>query len=95
MTPLQHFVALARRGRHAGASGGEYRCYTLALSILETAYGIDSQAIDGMAEFARWVSADYHTAAEAIGPLPPVRHPGPASDKSTSSNGGANEPNQS
>jgi hypothetical protein len=51
---MEHFLALARRGKpRTGASGGEVRARKLALAILEYAIGLDEQALDGAAEFLR------------------------------------------
>ncbi|MGH8744543.1 MAG: hypothetical protein ACREUY_09735 [Burkholderiales bacterium] len=46
-----HFVHLARRGKHPGASGAEARCYNLAKAALDNINGIDNHALHGFLEF--------------------------------------------
>lgn len=64
---VEHFTNLARAGKHGWASGGEKRAHAIAQVILENAGGIDEQALRGMAEFARLVSASYPMAKKLIG----------------------------
>jgi hypothetical protein len=44
---LDHFIRLARNGKHDCASGGARMAYPLALSILEAAPRLDGLALDG------------------------------------------------
>jgi hypothetical protein len=64
---LRHFLKLAQRGSHPGASSGEVRAHRLALVVLEHAHGLDGQALDGLCEFARVVSADRRMARQLLG----------------------------
>jgi hypothetical protein len=52
---LEHFIRLARRGDHRGASGGEKRAYRLAMVLLDELPGLDTRALQGMVLFAREV----------------------------------------
>lgn len=57
---LEHFIKLAMRGRHAGASGGEKRAYRLAKQIADDASGLDRQALSGLCQFV-YAAADSPT----------------------------------
>lgn len=48
---LKHFLRLAKRGKHPGASGGEKRAYQLAVAVLHNVSGMDGQATIGLIEF--------------------------------------------
>jgi hypothetical protein len=54
-TPLEHFIRLAKRGKHPAASGGETRSWQLAFAFLENLYGLDDDAIAGMYQFMQKV----------------------------------------
>lgn len=66
MDPLEHFVKLAKRGKHGGASGGEKRAHALAKAILEHAPGLDSRATCGLKEFIDAAQSSYHDAVDLI-----------------------------
>jgi len=56
---LSRFIELARRGGHAGASGGEVKAFKLATAILEYAPGLDQEALDGAAAFIKAAAYAY------------------------------------
>jgi hypothetical protein len=62
---LTHFLRLARRGKHPGASGGEARAYRLARAIVADAPGLDSTALAGAMVFVEFTSRN-PTAAESM-----------------------------
>jgi hypothetical protein len=70
---IEHFVALARRGRGQGASGGERRAARLANAILENVPGMDGDAIVGVGLFAQLTSAQYELACQLIDSKPSAR----------------------
>ena len=47
-----HFLRLAKRGKHPAASGGEQRAYRIAKALAEDACGLDDLAFDGLLEWA-------------------------------------------
>jgi hypothetical protein len=66
MEELSHFVTLARRGEHPGASGGEGRAARLAAAVLEDLPGLDTNAIDGFLEFIRLLRGSYTEARRLL-----------------------------
>jgi hypothetical protein len=50
---LRHFLRLAIRGKHRGASSGEKRCRLLAKALLDNCGALDGQAVEGLTEFIR------------------------------------------
>lgn len=53
---VNRFVALARRGRAPGASGGELRAHKLAKAacgMMDNLYGLDADVIDGLCHLIR------------------------------------------
>ena len=66
ITPLEHFIRLAQRGNHPGASSGEHRAYALAMAILEHTPGLDADARVGAAEFLDVTVNAYYAAKELI-----------------------------
>ena len=63
---IKHFVRLARRGKHPGASGGERRAAKLAEAVLEYVPGMDCSAVAGLHEFIAGCAASYSAARELI-----------------------------
>lgn len=53
---LEHFMRLAKRGAHGGASGGEKRAFRLAKAVADDVPGLDSQATEGLIEFIKAAS---------------------------------------
>lgn len=69
MSPaLEHFLKLAFRGQHRACSGGEYRAAKLAKTLLANVPGLDSQAVQGLGEFAVLCSEQPHRVAELLRP---------------------------
>lgn len=64
---LNHFIRLARNGKHRGASGGCLAAYPLALTILETVPRLDYLALDGMAVFVGLAKMAPESAREFLG----------------------------
>lgn len=64
---LDHFLDLAANGRHHGCSTSEGRAHELAHAIIANASGLDSSALRGMAEFARFAAEYPNMAARGIG----------------------------
>jgi len=64
---LQHFIDLARKGKHGFCSGGERRARLLAKAILEYAGGLDHSAMNGAREFMEVVAWEHNKAHEMIG----------------------------
>ena len=54
---FKHFLRLAKRGKHPAASGGEHRCYNLAVAVLQNCNGIDQEATVGLIEFIEAVQS--------------------------------------
>lgn len=74
MTPeLNHFLALARRGRQPAASGGERRAAALAECIVENVPGLDATALDGLLEFVVLVRGRPSTMRDALDASKPAR----------------------
>jgi len=67
LTPLDHFMRLADRGRFPCASGGEKRAYRIAQVLCEEAPGLDHRALTGLAAFALAASTHPQAAKEALG----------------------------
>lgn len=61
---LQHFLRLANRGGHGGASGGEKRAYRLAKAIDTDVAGLDAKAVAGLIELARIAASFPMTASD-------------------------------
>lgn len=53
MQPLEHLIAIARRGRHAGASSGEQRAYRLVNAICNDVPGLDERAVADLCELIK------------------------------------------
>jgi len=66
MDDLEHFIRCARRGSHAGASGGEKRAAALAKCVLQQIQGIDSSAVDGLIVFIRGAHRSVDAARELL-----------------------------
>jgi hypothetical protein len=63
---LDHFLRLARRGAHGGASGGEQRAHRLAAAIEADAAGLDGKAVAGLIEFVRVAAGKPWLAGELL-----------------------------
>lgn len=62
-----HFVKLAQRGRHPGASSGEKACHTLAKALRKVGDDmmiLDSTAIEGFADLCRAAGGPFATGAQ-------------------------------
>lgn len=64
---FEHFIRLARRGKHRGSSGGEKQARRIAEAMLENMGGLDDSAIVGACEFAKLVYGNYDVLNEMIG----------------------------
>lgn len=64
---LQHFLRLAIRGKHRGASSGEKQCRLLAKALLDNCGALDGQAIEGLTEFIRVSIHQPGTARDHLG----------------------------
>ena len=62
----QRFAALARCGRHAGASSGEQAATRLADAVLSDIGSLDGQALDGLAAFLKAAKYAPETAAGQV-----------------------------
>lgn len=72
MTPqqnyLDHFLTVAKRRGHPGASGGEQRAHELASAICEQVPGLDASAAAGAIEFIRLAASKPWEAKELLEP---------------------------
>lgn len=68
MDPLKHFVRLARRGHHKGASHGEQLCHKIAAAVVEAAGHLDGDAVEGLIEFVRGANNAPWLAEEMLAP---------------------------
>lgn len=64
---LRHFLHCARRGKHAGSSGGEQAARKLALCFLEHGLTLDDQAIAGFELYMRAAKQNPETGRDVIG----------------------------
>jgi len=58
MSDLVRLLDLARRGSHAGGSGGERRAAALVSCVVENVAGLDPDATSALVEFIYWVQQD-------------------------------------
>ena len=65
---IEHFLKLARRGAMQHASAGEERAHRMLNAVVEHAAGLDSMALDGVADFVRLLSVDYTLAMKLAAP---------------------------
>lgn len=63
---LDHFLTLARRGQHPGASDAEQQATRLAKAILDNSPGLDSQARYGAAQIIEHAAAEPETLREVM-----------------------------
>ena len=63
---VDHFLALARRGRYPHASSGEERSARILQVITEHAGGLDARAVEGAGHFMRLAAADYALAMSLV-----------------------------
>ena len=66
MTPLEHFLGMARQGKRPGCNSEEKRARSLALCILDNVPGLDDDAIDGMIELINSVRMKSEIARDAV-----------------------------
>ena len=64
---LEHFIRLAKSGRHRGCSSGEHSARRLALCVIEHAGGLDDTALEGLCEFVRRAAMYPNLAQDLIG----------------------------
>lgn len=62
---LEHFIRLARQGRHRGSSGGEKTALKLALVFLDGS-SLDDLALDGLREFMNLAKSIGYDAAHDV-----------------------------
>lgn len=55
MKQIDHFIRLAKRGKHPAASGGEGRAWRLANALLNDLNGMDDDALMGLLAFLELV----------------------------------------
>jgi hypothetical protein len=63
---LCHFLDLAEHGRHRGSSRGACSARKLATCLVEDLPGLDSQAVAGLLEFARFVQVKPASARDLL-----------------------------
>lgn len=64
---FDHFLRLATKGRHPGASGGEKRAARLAAAVLDHAPGLDSDATAGLKMFLDLAQSNHDLACRVVG----------------------------
>jgi hypothetical protein len=65
---FRHFVSLAKRGKHKGASTYERHAHKLASALLDAVPGLDGGATSGLVEFIGLISGDnYAKLCELVG----------------------------
>lgn len=63
---LEHLLTIARRGKHAGASGGEKQARKLVKCVLDNALGLDASASVGITELIDLVQSQPMDGREAV-----------------------------
>jgi hypothetical protein len=63
---LEHFLRLARAGKHKGCSSGEQRARNIAHALLNGVPGLDDSALTGITEFIGLIERAPMTARDLI-----------------------------